>query len=248
MQWWWLAGPLCFQWILPKMTTSIWTKKNGTFQRIADLFDFPNTSRIRHGERPWGFDGDGLPEIFTYGHAAGRSWASGLKSVGEGNKDLSVSNQEANLATTIIRSVITLQLNREFEKGFSEIALYAEFLAFRLELLRLWFLIWDNDGPEKDIHVTNGIVKRPEWLGFIQYSREVDPNTKNGWFYAKIQDWFTSRQLKLDQSCFRQGLLDRFKFSNWKQHLGIDQPRLFQRIGLCRSGQRCEDLDLVIKI
>ena len=93
-----------------------------------------------------------------------------MKSVGEDKQEVYDIKQKLGYGDQYVRN--HLQLNRG-DGRFSEIGLLTGTFATDWSWSPLIFDI-DNDG-KNDIHVTNGIVKRPNDLDFVQYSQEPTP-------------------------------------------------------------------------
>lgn len=144
---------------------------DGTF--IESLKDYiENTSRYSMGNDLADINNDGLPDIFTTDMLPQdpEIW---MKSVGEDKQEVFDIKKRLGYGDQYVRN--SLQLNRGNGK-FSEIGLLTGTYATDWTWSPLIFDM-DNDGF-KDIHVTNGIVKRPNDLDFIQYSQEPSPGLK----------------------------------------------------------------------
>jgi hypothetical protein len=209
-------------------------QKDGTFKESLDSL-ISNTSRYSMGNDLGDLNGDGLPEIFTTDMLPEdpEIW---MKSVGEDKAEVYQIKKQFGYNDQYVRN--HLQLNRG-EKGFSEIALYADVFASDWSWSPLIFDM-DNDG-RKDIHVTNGIVKRPNDLDFIQYSQEVDPNTKMEDLRKNQIDLLPT--VKLANHAFRQGV--DLQFSNESNTWGLDQPS-YSNGSAYADLDNDGDLDLVI--
>lgn len=209
-------------------------QKNGTFKESLDSL-ISNTSRYSMGNDLGDLNGDGLPEIFTTDMLPEdpEIW---MKSVGEDKAEVYQIKKQFGYGDQYVRN--NLQLNRG-EKGFSEIALYANVFASDWSWSPLIFDM-DNDGL-KDIHVTNGIVKRPNDLDFIQYSQEVDPNTEIGDLRKNQIDLLPT--VKLPNHAFRQGV--DLQFSDESKTWGLDQPS-YSNGSAYADLDNDGDLDLII--
>ncbi|NVJ84920.1 MAG: VCBS repeat-containing protein [Algoriphagus sp.] len=188
-------------------------QQDGTFKESLEDW-IANTSRYSMGNDAADLNGDGLPEIFTTDMLPEdpEIW---MKSVGEDKVEVYQIKKQFNYADQYVRN--NLQLNRG-EKGFSEIALYSGVYASDWS----WSpLLWDmdNDGFA-DIHITNGIVKRPNDLDFIQYSQEADPKMTLSELRKRQIDMLPS--VKLPNYTFRN--LGDLRFISMSSEWGLDQP------------------------
>ncbi|WP_083586484.1 VCBS repeat-containing protein [Algoriphagus zhangzhouensis] len=140
--------------------------QDGTFtESLENLIS--NTSRYSMGNDAADLNGDGFPEIFTTDMLPEdpEIW---MKSVGEDKAEVYTIKKQFGYNDQYVRNHLQLNLG----KGeFSEIGLYSGIFASDWSWSPLIFDM-DNDG-KKDIHVTNGIVKRPNDLDFIQYSQDA---------------------------------------------------------------------------
>ncbi|MFD2200261.1 VCBS repeat-containing protein [Shivajiella indica] len=138
---------------------------DGTFQESLQEY-IENTSRYSMGNDLADINNDGLPDIFTTDMLPEdpEIW---MKSVGEDKQEVFDVKKRLGYGDQYVRN--HLQLNRGNGK-FSEIGLLTNTFATDWSWSPLIFDM-DNDG-HKDIHITNGIVKRPNDLDFIQYSQE----------------------------------------------------------------------------
>ncbi len=141
-------------------------QQNGTFKESLEN-SISNTSRYSMGNDSGDLNGDGLPEIFTTDMLAQdpEIW---MKSVGEDKQEVYEIKRRFGYADQYVRN--NLQLNRG-SGYFSEVAYFSGVDATDWSWSPL-LVDLDNDG-KKDIHITNGIVKRPNDLDFIQYSQEA---------------------------------------------------------------------------
>lgn len=141
-------------------------QKDGTFSESLDSL-IANTSRYSMGNDAADLNGDGKPEIFTTDMlpANPEIW---MKSVGEDKQEVYDIKKTFGYSDQYVRN--NLQLNRGVQ-GFAEIAFFAGVEATDWSWSPLLADL-DNDGLT-DIHITNGIVKRPNDLDFIQYSQEA---------------------------------------------------------------------------
>ncbi|MFN3998353.1 VCBS repeat-containing protein [Algoriphagus sp.] len=209
-------------------------QQNGTFREALNEL-IPSTSRYSMGNDAADLNGDGLPEIFTTDMLPEdpEIW---MKSVGEDKAEVYQVKQQFGYQDQYVRN--HLQLNKG-EAGFAEIAIFAGVHASDWSWSPLIFDM-DNDGSA-DIHVTNGIVKRPNDLDFIQYSQEVDPNLSMEDFRKKQIDMLPS--LKISNFAWRnQGNLE---FKNEAKALGLDQES-YSNGSLYADLDNDGDLDLVV--
>ncbi|MAL12940.1 MAG: hypothetical protein CL554_05870 [Algoriphagus sp.] len=187
-------------------------QQDGTFLESLQSI-ISNTSRYSMGNDAADIDGDGYPDIFTTDMLPEdpEIW---MKSVGEDKAEVYSIKKQFNYGDQYVRN--HLQLNTG--KGeFSEVALYAEVFASVWSWSPLIFDM-DNDGL-MDIHVTNGIVKRPNDLDFIQYSQEADPNLKMDELRKRQIEMLPSVQLP-NYTFHNQGNL---KFKAKAKEFGLDQ-------------------------
>jgi enediyne biosynthesis protein E4 len=209
-------------------------QQNGTFREsLKELI--PSTSRYSMGNDAADLNGDGLPEIFTTDMLPEdpEIW---MKSVGEDKAEVYQIKQQFGYQDQYVRN--HLQLNQG-ASGFAEIALFAGVHASDWSWSPLIFDM-DNDGFP-DIHVTNGIVKRPNDLDFIQYSQEADPNLSMEDLRKRQISMLPS--LKIANFAWRnQGNLE---FKNEAKALGLDQES-YSNGSLYADLDNDGDLDLVI--
>ncbi|WP_103923450.1 VCBS repeat-containing protein [Algoriphagus boritolerans] len=208
--------------------------QNGTFREALNEF-ISNTSRYSMGNDAADLNGDGLPEIFTTDMLPEdpEIW---MKSVGEDKAEVYQVKEQFGYQDQYVRN--HLQLNQG-EQGFAEIALFAGVHASDWSWSPLIFDM-DNDGFA-DIHVTNGIVKRPNDLDFIQYSQEADPNLSMEELRKRQIDMLPS--LKISNFAWKnQGNL---QFKNEAKALGLDQES-YSNGSLYADLDNDGDLDLVI--
>ncbi|MDP2040295.1 VCBS repeat-containing protein [Algoriphagus sp.] len=208
--------------------------QDGTFREALNEF-IPSTSRYSMGNDAADLNGDGLPEIFTTDMLPENPeiW---MKSVGEDKAEVYQVKEQFGYQDQYVRN--HLQLNRG-ENGFSEIALFAGVHASDWSWSPLIFDM-DNDGLS-DIHVTNGIVKRPNDLDFIQYSQDSDAGISIEELRKKQIEMLPS--LKISNFAWKnQGDL---QFKNEAKSLGLDQES-YSNGSLYADLDNDGDLDLVI--
>ncbi|MEP0710826.1 MAG: VCBS repeat-containing protein [Algoriphagus sp.] len=140
-------------------------QQDGTFLESLESL-ISNTSRYSMGNDLADLNGDGLPEIFTTDMLpiSPEIW---MKSVGEDKAEVYQIKKQFGYGDQYVRN--HLQLNQG-ENGFAEIALFSGVYASDWSWSPLIFDM-NNDGLP-DIHITNGIEKRPNDLDFIQYSQQ----------------------------------------------------------------------------
>lgn len=209
-------------------------QQNGTFREALDEM-IPSTSRYSMGNDAADLNGDGLPEIFTTDMLP-EDPAIWMKSVGEDKAEVYQVKQQFGYQDQYVRN--HLQLNQG-KSGFAEIALFAGVHASDWSWSPLIFDM-DNDGFA-DIHVTNGIVKRPNDLDFIQYSQEMDPKLGIAELRKKQIDMLPS--LKISNFAWQnQGNLE---FKNEAKALGLDQES-YSNGSLYADLDNDGDLDLIV--
>lgn len=186
---------------------------DGTFKESLGEY-IAHTSRYSMGNDLADINQDGLPDIFTTDMLPEdpEIW---MKSVGEDKQEVFDVKKRMGYKDQYVRN--HLQLNRGNGK-FSDIALLTGTFATDWSWSPLIFDM-DNDGLA-DIHVTNGIVKRPNDLDFIQYSQSsgagLDPQ--------EIQDRMIEMlpTMKLSNYAFRQS--GKLQFENVAHDWGLGQP------------------------
>lgn len=206
---------------------------NGTFREILGE-SITQTSRYSMGNDINDINNDGFPDIFTTDMLP-EDPAIWMKSVGEDKIEVYDVKTRFGYKDQYVRNHLQLNLGNG---SFSEIALLTGTHATDWSWSPLIFDM-DNSGF-KDIHVTNGIYKRPNDLDFIQYS-QTSTNLS--------QKEITERQIemlptmKLANYTFRNnGGLD---FENSSAEWGLDQLSYSNGsvyVDLDNDG----DLDLVI--
>ncbi|WP_161971808.1 VCBS repeat-containing protein [Algoriphagus kandeliae] len=188
-------------------------QQDGTFKESLEDW-IANTSRYSMGNDVADLNGDGLPEIFTTDMLPEdpEIW---MKSVGEDKVEVYQIKKQFNYADQYVRN--NLQLNQG-QRGFSEISLYSGVYASDWS----WSpLLWDmdNDGLV-DIHITNGIVKRPNDLDFIQYSQEADPQMTLSELRKRQIEMLPS--VKLPNYAFQNS--GDLQFNSVAEEWGLDHP------------------------
>jgi enediyne biosynthesis protein E4 len=186
--------------------------QDGTFREALQEM-ISSTSRYSMGNDAADLNGDGFPEIFTTDMLPERPeiW---MKSVGEDKAEVYQIKERFGYGDQYVRN--HLQLNQS-GKGFSEIALFSGVYASDWSWSPLIF-DFDNDGLA-DIHVTNGIAKRPNDLDFIQYSQEVDAKTPMEELRNKQIDMLP--HLKIANFAWKNH--GNLRFENQSQILGLGQ-------------------------
>ncbi|MCL6257736.1 VCBS repeat-containing protein [Aquiflexum sp. TKW24L] len=185
---------------------------DGTFKESLQEY-ISNTSRYSMGNDLGDINNDGLTDIFTTDMLPSdpQIW---MKSIGEDKQEVFDVKKRLGYKDQYVRN--HLQLNRG-DGRFSEIGLLTNTFATDWSWSPLIFDM-DNDG-QKDIHITNGIVKRPNDLDFVQYSQEPSPGLSEKEIQKKQIDMLPT--VKLSNFSFRnEGGL---KFTNTAKEWGLDQ-------------------------
>jgi hypothetical protein len=185
---------------------------DGTFKESLKEY-ISNTSRYSMGNDLGDINNDGLPDIFTTDMLPSdpEIW---MKSVGEDKQEVYDVKKRLGYGDQYVRN--HLQLNRGDGK-FSEIGLLTNTFATDWSWSPLIFDM-DNDG-QKDIHITNGIVKRPNDLDFIQYSQEPSPGLSEKEIQAQQIEMLPT--VKLSNFSFRNE--GNLTFTNMAKEWGLDQ-------------------------
>jgi len=188
-------------------------QQDGTFKESLESL-ISNTSRYSMGNDLADLNGDGLPEIFTTDMLPEdpEIW---MKSVGEDKSEVYQIKKQFGYNDQYVRN--HLQVNQG-SGSFSELALFSGVSASDWSWSPLIFDM-DNDGLS-DIHVTNGIIKRPNDLDFIQYSQEADPNSSMEQLRKKQIEMLPTVQLPNYAFQNTGGL----KFKENAMIWGLDQP------------------------
>ena len=209
-------------------------QQDGTFREaLAELIS--STSRYSMGNDAADLSGDGLPEIFTTDMLPENPeiW---MKSVGEDKAEVYQIKTQFGYQDQYVRNHLQLNLGKN---SFAEIALYSGVFASDWSWSPLIFDM-DNDGLP-DIHVTNGIVKRPNDLDFIQYSQLSESDLSPEQRQAKQIDMLPSMAL----SNFAWRNLGDLKFKNESKSLGLDQES-YSNGSVYTDLDNDGDLDLVV--
>lgn len=186
---------------------------NGTFVESLKTY-IENTSRYSMGNDLADINNDGWPDIFTTDMLPENPeiW---MRSVGEDKQEVYDVKKRLGYRDQYVRN--HLQLNQGNGR-FSEIALLSGVHATDWSWSPLIFDM-DNDGL-KDIHVTNGIVKRPNDLDFIQYSQEPSPGLSAKEVQQKQIEMLPT--MKLSNYAFQNK--GDFTFTDQAQIWGLAQP------------------------
>lgn len=187
-------------------------QQDGTFKESLPSL-ISNTSRYSMGNDLADLNADGLPDIFTTDMLPVDP-AIWMKSVGEDKSEVYQIKKQAGYADQYVRN--HLQINAG-KAGFREVALFAGVHASDWSWSPLIFDM-DNDGLA-DLHITNGIVKRPNDLDFIQYSQTIDPHLTSRELRKRQIDMLPS--VKLPNPAYRN--LGNLIFTNQTQNWGLDQ-------------------------
>ena len=187
-------------------------QQNGRFEESLEKL-IPSTSRYSMGNDAADLNGDGWPEIFTTDMLPEdpEIW---MRSIGEDKAEVYQIKEKFGYGDQYVRN--HLQVNQA-GKGFAEIAQYAGVYASDWSWSPLIF-DFDNDGC-MDIHVTNGIAKRPNDLDFIQYSQDADAKTP----LEELRKKQIELLPKLEISNFAWVNQGGFKFENQADSLGLGQ-------------------------
>ncbi|RPA67328.1 hypothetical protein EF405_15760 [Cyclobacteriaceae bacterium YHN15] len=185
---------------------------DGTFLESLQEY-IENTSRYSMGNDLADINNDGLPDIFTTDMLPEdpEIW---MKSVGEDKQEVFDVKKRLGYGDQYVRN--HLQLNRGDGK-FSEIGLLTNTFATDWSWSPLIFDM-DNDGL-KDIHITNGIVKRPNDLDFIQYSQAPTPGLSESEIQKKQIEMLPS--VKLSNFTYKNE--GNLQFDNVSEKWGLDQ-------------------------
>jgi hypothetical protein len=209
-------------------------QQDGTFREaLAELVS--STSRYSMGNDAADLNGDGRPEIFTTDMLP-ESPEIWMKSVGEDKAEVYQIKTQFGYQDQYVRN--HLQLNQG-KDGFAEIALFSGVFASDWSWSPLIFDM-DNDGFP-DIHVTNGIVKRPNDLDFIQYSQQPEPNLSPE--QRKAQQIEMLPKMKLSNFAWKnQGNLT---FKNESKSLGLAEES-YSNGSVYADLDNDGDLDLIV--
>ncbi|MFC3879363.1 VCBS repeat-containing protein [Algoriphagus namhaensis] len=209
-------------------------QKDGTFTESLESL-IANTSRYSMGNDAGDLNNDGLPEIFTTDMLPQNPeiW---MKSVGEDKQEVYDIKKTFGYTDQYVRN--NLQLNQG-ANGFSEIAFLAGVEATDWSWSPLLADL-DNDG-HKDIHITNGIVKRPNDLDFIQYSQDA-PGTLS---MEELRDQQIKMlpNMKLPNFTYRN--LGNLKFEDVSKSWGLGQES-FSNGSTYADLDNDGDLDLIL--
>ncbi|UJP66835.1 VCBS repeat-containing protein [Mongoliitalea daihaiensis] len=208
--------------------------QDGTFTESLGNY-ISNTSRYSMGNDLADINNDGLPDIFTTDMLP-EDPTIWMKSVGEDKQEVFDVKKRLGYKDQYVRN--HLQLNRG-DGRFSEIALMTNTFATDWSWAPLIFDM-DNDGY-KDIHVTNGIVKRPNDLDFIQYSQTPTPELTEKQRQTRQIDMLPS--VKLPNYAFRN--LGKLQFEDVAKAWGLDQAS-YSNGSAYADLDNDGDLDLVI--
>lgn len=185
---------------------------DGTFKESLQTM-ISHTSRYSMGNDINDLNNDGFPEIFTTDMLP-EDPVIWMKSIGEDKQEVYDIKKRFGYGDQYVRN--HLQLNMQGER-FSDIALLTETFATDWSWSPLIFDM-DNDG-QKDIHVTNGIVKRPNDLDFVQYSQSPNAALSEKELYEKLVSMLPT--MKLANYAFQQ--TDYLTFENKAKAWGLDQ-------------------------
>jgi hypothetical protein len=209
-------------------------QQDGTFREALDEL-IPSTSRYSMGNDAADLTGDGLPEIFTTDMLPEdpEIW---MKSVGEDKAEVYQIKKQFNYQDQYVRNHLQVNLG---DGKFAEVAQFAGVHASDWSWSPLLFDM-DNDGLT-DIHVSNGIVRRPNDLDFIQYSQEADASLPLVELRRKQIELLP--QLKISNFAWKN--LGDLKFENQAFDLGLSQES-YSNGSVYADLDRDGDLDLVL--
>lgn len=185
---------------------------DGTFKESLKEY-ISSTSRYSMGNDINDINNDGLPDIFTTDMLP-EDPAIWMKSIGEDKQEVYDIKKKFGYGDQYVRN--HLQLNQGNQR-FAEIGLLTNTFATDWSWSPLIFDM-DNDG-HKDIHITNGIVKRPNDMDFVQYSQSTNPNLTEEEVYARLIELLPT--MKLSNYTFRNG--GDLDFESISAKWGLDQ-------------------------
>lgn len=209
-------------------------QQNGTFREaLAQMM--PSTSRYSMGNDAADLTGDGLPELFTTDMLPQdpEIW---MKSVGEDKAEVYQIKKQFGYQDQYVRNHLQINLG---DGKFADVAQFAGVYASDWSWSPLLFDM-DNDGLT-DIHVSNGIVKRPNDLDFIQYSQEADASLPLVELRKKQIELLP--QLKISNFAWKN--LGELRFENQAFELGLGQES-YSNGSVYADLDQDGDLDLVL--
>ena len=209
-------------------------QQDGSFREaLAEML--PSTSRYSMGNDAADLTGDGLPEIFTTDMLPQdpEIW---MKSVGEDKAEVYQVKKQFGYQDQYVRNHLQVNLG---QGKFAEVAQFAGVHASDWSWSPLIFDM-DNDGL-LDIHVSNGIVKRPNDLDFIQYSQEADASIP----LAELRKKQIALLPELKIANFAWKNLGNLRFENQAFNLGLGQAS-YSNGSAYADLDNDGDLDLVI--
>ncbi|WP_111316671.1 VCBS repeat-containing protein [Algoriphagus chordae] len=209
-------------------------QQNGTFKESLETM-LSSSSRYSMGNDLADINGDGFPEIFTTDMLP-EDPSIWMKSVGEDKPEVYHIKKQFGYGDQYVRN--HLQLNQG-DGEFSEIALFSNVFASDWSWSPLIFDM-DNDGLP-DIHITNGIVKRPNDLDFVQYFEEGTGKLSEKELEAKQIEMLPT--VKLPNYTYRN--TGNLNFLYQSQEWGLDQPS-YSNGSTYADLDNDGDLDLII--
>jgi enediyne biosynthesis protein E4 len=187
-------------------------QQDGTFKESLEEY-ISSTSRYSMGNDINDINNDGLPDIFTTDMLpySPEIW---MKSLGEDKQEVYDVKKRLGYKDQYVRNHLHLNLGNG---KFAEIGLLTNTYATDWSWSPLIFDM-DNDG-KKDLHITNGIAKRPNDLDFVQYSQE--PNLALTPKEREKKQIELLPKVKLPNFTFHQSVNLKFEVKN--KEWGLDQ-------------------------
>lgn len=190
---------------------------DGTFSEVLEA-TMGHTSRYSMGNDIGDINNDGLLDIITMDMLP-KNPSILMKSGAEDKLEVNDIKLRLGYGNQLARN--TLQLNRG-NSHFTDIALFADMFATDWSWSPL-IADFDNDGL-KDIHITNGIFKRPNDMDYIQYISNLEDFRFNPENQKNIDTEMLSRMptLKIPNEAFKYD--GNFRWISVSSVWGLDQP------------------------